>query len=124
MHDYLDREPAAQAGRVPVGGPGRDHAKPSPSIDELQRQGREAWLALQADRHAKERAGELQPESNGQRLERNDRPLSLDEQRAQGRGAWKRLREQGPPAPASEHQKTPEQERDRGHEIEGPDLEL
>jgi Ti-type conjugative transfer relaxase TraA len=124
VHDYLDRESAAQAGRVPGGGPGRDRAGPRPSIDELQRQGREAWLALQVERRAKERASEQQRESNQQTLERNDRPLSLDEQRAQGREAWKRLREQGPPAPASEHQKTPEQERDRGHEIEGPDLEL
>jgi Ti-type conjugative transfer relaxase TraA len=125
VHDYLDREPlSARAGRASVGAPGRGGSVQRPSIDELQRQGREAWLTLQVERRAKERASEQQRESNQQTLERNDRPLSLDEQRAQGREAWKRLRERGPPAPASDHQKTPEQERDRGHEMEGPDLEL
>jgi Ti-type conjugative transfer relaxase TraA len=96
-HDYLDREAVD-----------RWQAPPRPSIDDLQRQGREAWLAQRAERLAKEQAAELS--------KRDPSSLTLDERRAAGPEAWRRMRGQEPAPPA------PEQ--DRGLEREGPELEL
>jgi Ti-type conjugative transfer relaxase TraA len=127
-HDYLDRDVTGiQAGRGAVGTPARVGPTRNLSIDEVQRQGREAWLAQQADRRAREQAGELQPDQNRTPMpERDARPLSVDELRAQGREAWRRLREQGPPAPDPESTRGQELERDRdrGLEKEGPELDL
>ncbi|MGH8322545.1 MAG: hypothetical protein ACRETD_01895, partial [Steroidobacteraceae bacterium] len=94
-------------------GPGR-------SIDELQQAGREAWLALRAEREAKER--EATPEVSREAPERPGPALSLDEQRAQAIEAWRRMREGPSPMPEAGRSKDREQERDRGPELEGPEL--
>jgi len=120
-HDYLDRE-AVTSGteRAQVRMPSAP--EPPLTLDDIRHQGREAWLAARAERQAQERAAELQPEGNRDRTpERAPPPMTLEEQRAAGREAWRRLREQGPPAPEADSQ---EQERDRGLERKGPELEL
>jgi Ti-type conjugative transfer relaxase TraA len=119
-HDYLDRIPGRET--APVVGPQRR----APSVDELQRQGREAWIALQAERQANERAGQLEPDTNAQKTLEGTHLgaalVSLDEERAKGRQAWRRMRE-GPSAPSSGSKIMVERDRDRGSEIEGPEQE-
>jgi ATP-dependent exoDNAse (exonuclease V) alpha subunit len=91
------------------------------SIEELQREGREAWLALRAEQQARG------PESPEPELSR-DAPqqsvpaLSLDEQRAQAIEAWRKMREGPTPVREQEHERTQERARPEP-ELEGPENE-
>ncbi|MGH8143598.1 MAG: MobQ family relaxase [Steroidobacteraceae bacterium] len=89
---------------------------PGRSLEELQREGREAWLAMR-DRRSRETPEKSAP------------ALSIEEQQAAGREAWRKMREG--PAPDAELGRGREQERERergpereGPEIEGPEQEL
>ncbi len=54
-------------------------------MDELQRQGREAWLALRQDQ-TQERELSASPGASRDGPERSGPTLTLDQQRAQARG--------------------------------------
>jgi hypothetical protein len=98
----------------PRQGPGR-------SIEELQQEGREAWLALRAERQVKgvEPSG---PEISREGPERSPPTLSLDEQRAQAIEAWRKMREGPLPAPEQKRERTKDSEHP-GPEFEGPENE-
>ncbi len=100
----------------------RQGRAPTRSIEELQRQGREAWLALRGEWQAREQAPTREREAQA-RQGPTPSP-SLDEQRGQAIEAWRRMRE-GPSLAAPEigRNRAREQERDRGPELEGPEQE-
>jgi ATP-dependent exoDNAse (exonuclease V) alpha subunit len=64
------------------------------SIDELQKQGREKWLAMRAESQAKEKAPEQSAEKGAEKtLEPGQGPaLTIDEQRAQAAERWAEYR--------------------------------
>jgi hypothetical protein len=79
---------------------------------------------MRAEQKIKERAEEPAKDLSQRPTTEGEKPrLTLEEQQAAGREAWRRLRELGLAGPQSDHSKSQEQERDRGPELDGPDLE-
>jgi ATP-dependent exoDNAse (exonuclease V) alpha subunit len=104
-----------------------EHSKPS--IEDLQRQGRERWAAMRAEQLAKEQAKEQSPEQGIDKgAEKSHEPqqgreLSTEERQRQAAERWleyRRNQELNKGHEAPEH-KGPEQE--RGLEQDGPELE-
>jgi hypothetical protein len=62
----------------------------TPSLEALQREGREAWLAMRAESQAKERSPEPSAKKATEKtLEPvQDRTLTVDEEREQGAKRW------------------------------------
>ncbi len=88
----------------------------SPSIEELQRQGREAWLAM--------RNRSLQPDSGDQSQPAAGSPAmrQIEQEQARGREAWLRMREEASKQ-TPEASPPREQEQHRGLEHQGPELD-
>ncbi len=87
------------------------------SVQEIQRQAREAWLALRAEQRAAELAAEQTPQKAAEKTREPAREstLTLDEQRAESVRRW------------LEYRQNPEQNLDpptRGQEHEGPEMEI
>ncbi len=84
------------------------------SLEELQREGREAWLALRLEQQAKgaEAPG---PEIFREGPEHSVPAPSLDEQRAQAIEIWRKMRD----GPAPE----PERDKSQDRKLEGPEYE-
>jgi len=92
------------------------------SVTELQREGREAWLARRAAEKEREAAAPGPEKTPAPAKSREaDRPLSPQELRRQGIEQWKAYREQGlkPPKP----EKPQEKEQDRSRDRDGPEYE-
>lgn len=94
------------------------------SIEEIQREGGEAWLALRAERQTKG-VEQPTPEISRGGQEQSTPALSLDEQRAQAIEAWRKMRGGPAPTPDSGREKGRDQERERewGLERDGPEIE-
>ena len=102
----------------------REMSGPKPSIEELQREGRERWLAMRAERLAKEQAPEKVPEKTIEKTPEAGR--SLDEERQQAAERWREYRrnqelDKGREPSRESERKGPE--KDRGLERDGPELE-
>lgn len=111
-------------------------AGPGKSVDQLQREGREQWLAMRAEARAKENAqGPAVEKTAEPSLEPGRTPaLSLDEERAQARERWLEYRKTH--SLEKSHTLEPELGREKGpekgpeqglkgpvKEIDGPELE-
>jgi len=108
------------------------------SLEELQRQGREQWLAMRARDQAKE-AEPSKERSQEKSLEQSPEPgrgpkLSLEEQQAQGRERWLEMRRAQelekisgvkPPGPSQQRtqEQGPEKELPLAKGLEGPEIE-
>jgi ATP-dependent exoDNAse (exonuclease V) alpha subunit len=98
----------------------KEVSSPARSVDALQREGREAWLKLRAERAAKE----LEEES-----ERSPEPepgpvlVDLDELRAQGREAWRQSRERATPEAINRADNDRRREVEQEPNFGGPELE-
>jgi hypothetical protein len=101
----------------------RELSGPKPSIEELQREGRERWLAMRAEQKAKEQAPEKAPEKAIEKSPEAGR--SLDEERQQAVERWREYRaqelEKGREPTQAPERKGPE--KDRGLERDGPEIE-
>ena len=97
---------------------------PSRSLDELQKEGREKWLAMRAEQLAKDQAPERAPEKS---VEKAPEPArSAEEERQQAIERWREYRrslEKSGPEPTQERD-GPEKDRDRDKELDGPELDL
>lgn len=94
----------------------KELAGPKPTIEQLQREGRERWLAMRAEQKAKEQAQEKVPEAG----------RSLEEERQQAVERWREYRrtqelDKGREPSQALERKGPE--KDRGLEREGPEIE-
>ncbi len=97
---------------------------PKPSIEELQREGRERWLAMRAEQKAKEQAPERAPEKGMEKTPEAGR--SLDEERQQAVERWREYRRNQELDKGREPSQAPERkgpEKDRGLERDGPEYE-
>ena len=99
---------------------------PARSFEELQREGRERWLAMRAGQQAQEKAPERAPEKSVEKTPEQGR--SLDEERAQGIERWREYQrgqklEKGREPSRSPEREGPEKDRDRGKERDGPEIE-
>jgi ATP-dependent exoDNAse (exonuclease V) alpha subunit len=97
---------------------------PVKSIEELQREGRERWLAMRAEQQAKEQARERAPEKGIEKTPEVGR--SLDEERQQAIERWRAYRREQELGPGREPTQAPERkgpEKDRGLERDGPEIE-
>ena len=102
----------------------KELAGPKPSIEELQREGRERWLAMRAEQKAKEQAPERVPEKGIDKIPEAGR--SLDEERQQAVERWREYRRTQELDKGREPSQAPERkgpEKDRGLERDGPELE-
>ena len=108
----------ARGGVASQDGQGRGAGR---SPEELQREGREAWLALRAERHEKD-MNPPGPEVSRDGPQQSGPALSLDEQRAQAIEVWRKMRETPAPGREQEREKDREQERS-GPELDGPENE-
>ncbi len=102
----------------------RELSGPKPSIEDLQREGRERWLALRAEQKAKEQAPEKVPERAIEKAPEAGR--SLDEERQQAAERWREYRRAQELEKDREPSQAPERkgpEKDRGLERDGPELE-
>ena len=114
-------------------------SRPKPTIEQLQREGREAWLALRAEQKAAEIVMAQTPEQvvglvveqviekgAEKPLEPERKPkLSIDEEQAQARQRWLEYRQAQALGQSPGPQKGLEkgQEKDQGLERDGPELE-
>jgi ATP-dependent exoDNAse (exonuclease V) alpha subunit len=97
---------------------------PVQSLEELQKEGRERWLAMRAARLAKEQAPEKVPEKTIEKTPEASR--SLDEERQQAAERWREYRRnlEQPGAPERPREREgPEKDLDRGKERDGPEIE-
>ena len=94
---------------------------PTRSLEELQREGREQWLAMRAEQLAKEKTPERAPEKS---VEKAPQPVrSPEEERQQAIERWREYRrtlEQSGPSPARERE-GPEKGLDQDKELDGPE---
>jgi hypothetical protein len=99
-------------------------SQPKPSLDTLQQEGRERWLAMRAEQKAKEQAAEKTPEKA---VEKNpEAGRSLDEERQQAAERWREYRRDQELGQGREPSQAPERkgpEKDQGLERDGPELE-
>ena len=99
---------------------------PAQSLEELQKDGRERWLAMREAQRAKERAPEQAPEKSIETPK--EQGGSVDEKRQEGIERWRayrrerELQETQEPRAAQERE-GPEKDLDRGQEPEGPELD-
>ena len=112
----------------------QDLARPKPSIEQLQREGREAWLAMRAEQKAAELVMAQTPEQvvalvAGQVIEKGAQmsqepegkaKLSIDEEQAQARERWLEYRQAQALGPSPGPQKGLEKGQEKGQEIPGP----
>ena len=93
-----------------------DHSREkAPSIEELQREGREKWLAFRAEQKLKEASAEQKPEQ-AQGSEKAP-ALSLDEQRKQAAERWLEYRAMTPEQrQAHDEAQTQERGLEKGHD--------
>jgi Ti-type conjugative transfer relaxase TraA len=106
-HDYLERVLEAaprQAYRAP--------STQTPTVEDLQRQGREAWLAMRA------RTRESKPED----AQRSAAMREIEAERARGRETWLAMRKGAFPQQTGTNEER-EREPERGLEREGPELD-
>lgn len=99
-------------------------SQPKPSLDQLQQEGRERWLAMRAEQKAKEQAAEKTPEKGFEKSPEAGR--SLDEERQQAAERWQEYRRNQELDKGREPSQAPERkgpEKDRGLERDGPELE-
>ena len=102
----------------------RELSGPKPSIEELQREGRERWLAMRAEQKAKEQTPERAPEKVIEKAPEAGR--SLDEERQQAAERWREYRRTQELEKGREPSQAPERkgpEKDLGLERDGPELE-
>ena len=91
------------------------------SIEELQRQGRENWLAMRAEQKAREKS----PEQTAEKAIERTPSRSLDEERQQAAERWREYRREQELHPGLTPERTgPEKERDLGQERDGPEIEF
>lgn len=96
--------------------------EPSLSIEELQRQGREKWLAMRAEQQAREKS----PEQSAEKTIEKSPARSIDEERAQAAERWQEYRrnqELGQGPPGAPERPGPEKEQGLSRERDGPELE-
>ena len=99
---------------------------PTRSLDDLQKEGRERWLAMRAEQQAKEETPERAPEKSIEKTPEQGR--SVDEERQQGIERWREYRraqelEKGREPTRSPEREGPEKDLGRGKERDGPELE-
>jgi hypothetical protein len=99
---------------------------PASTLEELQREGRERWLALRAEQQAKEKAPERAPEKSIQKAPEQGR--SVDEERQQGIERWREYRhnqelEKGSQPNRLPEREGPEKDIEPGKERDGPEIE-
>ena len=99
---------------------------PTRSLEELQQEGRERWLAMRAEQQAKEKTTERAPEKSVEKTPEQGR--SLDEQRQQGIERWREYRraqelEKGREPSQAPEREGPEKDLGRGKERDGPEIE-
>ena len=102
----------------------KELAGPKPTIEQLQREGRERWLAMRAERLAKEQAQEKVPEKSVEKAPEAGR--SLEEERQLAVERWREYRRTQELDKGREPSQAPERkgpEKDRGLEREGPEIE-
>ena len=102
----------------------RELSQPKPTLEQLQREGRERWLAMRAEQKAKEQAAEKTPEKGVEKTPEAGR--SLDEERQQAAERWREYRRNQELGQGREPSQAPERkgpEKDRGLERDGPELE-
>jgi hypothetical protein len=102
----------------------REMSQPKPTMEQLQREGRERWLAMRAEQKAKEQALEKAPEKGLEKTPEASR--SLDEERQQAVERWREYRRTQELDKGREPTQAPERkgpEKDRGLEREGPEIE-
>lgn len=96
---------------------------PTRSLEELQKEGRERWLAMRAEQLAKDKAPERVPEKSAEKSPEPAR--SAEEERQQAIERWREYRrtlEQSGPKPSRERE-GPEKDLDRDKELDGPELD-
>ena len=96
---------------------------PTRSIEELQKEGRERWLAMRAEQLAKDKIPERAPEKS---VEKAPEPVrSAEEERQQAIERWREYRrnmeKEGPER--TREREGPEKDLDRGQERDGPELD-
>ena len=111
MHKQTEHSPPAQ-GRAP-------------SIEELQRQGREQWLAYRAEQKAKENSLERDQSAPGSQ---KSPALNLEEERAQARECWLAYRAMTPEQREAYDRKQaqergPEPGREHSQGLDGPEID-
>jgi Ti-type conjugative transfer relaxase TraA len=116
-HDYLERSPMM---RESSGAAERAAPQPQrPSIEEMQRQGREAWLAM---RH---RSLQLEPGDQPDQSQVSPAMRQIEQEQARGREAYLRMREEASKqTPDASPPREQQHEQDRGLEHEGPERDL
>ena len=96
----------------------------APSLEELQRQGRERWLAMRAEQRAKENTPEQGPDKT---IKKTPQPTrSIEEERQLVVDRWREYRrnqELGQGREAAPERQGPEKDLERGKERDGPELE-
>ncbi len=103
----------------------KELAGPKPTIEQLQREGRERWLAMRAEQKAKEQAPERVPEKSIEKAPEAGR--SLDEERQQAVERWREYRRTQELDKGREPSQAPERkgpEKDLGLERDGPEQEF
>jgi len=104
----------------------QDQRRPSLSLDEQRRQGREAWLARRAAEQERE-AGAPGLGKTAAPARQTDRPLSPEELRREGIERWKAYRERDGKSPEAEREaekkREQEQDRARSRDRDGPEFE-
>ena len=98
--------------------------EPAPSMDELQRQGRENWLAMRAEKRPQEKS----PEQTAEKAIEKAPARSIDEERQQAAERWQEYRrnqelDKGREATPGPERQGPEKERGLSRERDGPELE-
>jgi ATP-dependent exoDNAse (exonuclease V) alpha subunit len=111
----LARAPEPEGGRTPAR-----------SLEDLQREGRERWLAMRTEQQGKEKAPERAPEKSIEKTPEQGR--SLDEERQQGIERWREYRraqelEKGGGPNRSPEREGPEKDIEPGKERDGPEIE-
>ena len=109
-------------------------SRPKPTIEQLQREGREAWLAMRAEQKAAELvmaqtpeqvvalvAGQVIEKGAEKSLESERKPkLSIEEEQAQARERWLEYRQAQALGPSPGPQKGLERGQEKGQEMPGP----
>ena len=98
--------------------------EPNLSIEELQRQGREKWLAMRAEQQAREKS----PEQTAEKVVEKAPARSIDEERQQAAERWQEYRRnqelgQGQGPPGAPERSGLEKEQGLSRERDGPELE-
>jgi hypothetical protein len=105
------------------------------SIEELQREGRERWLAMRTEAKRQEKSLEIESKALEKEIEQTkrkepERRLSPEQERAQGIERWREYRRRVELGQDPKPQKTRERDgpdhnekRERGKELDGPEID-